>query len=459
MRKERRLGKKPLALLIGTALWCAGSAPALADGDRVEQLEARVAELESLLRQLVTQHEADHQADAAMAQKANAAAEAIKEEVATVAEKFKPVLDEQEKRKKHSFRFGGYIKTDVLFSDYSDGDIAIGSIGRDFYVPSTIPVGGEGESTDVDFHARQTRFYAGSSHLLDNGDELASYLEFDFLVTPGGNERVSNSYLPRMRHAYLRYNNLLLGQTWNTFMDVATLPETLDFVGPADSTTFGRQVMIRYSYNNFDIALENPETTVTPFGGGARIVSDDNLLPDLAARYTHKGDFGHIQIAALLRQLELEEEALGVDDREVGWGLSLSGKFNLGKDDLRWMVTHGDGMGRYVGLNVSNGAVIDDNNQLEAISTTSGFLAYRHWWNDQWRSTAMLSYMDIDNPTRFTGESVTDNVFSAHLNLLYSPTPPLTFGLEYIYAERELENGQSGNMNRIQFSGKYAFSF
>ena len=39
-------------------------------------------------------------------------------------------------------------------------------------------------------------------------------------------------------------------------------------------------------------SAENPETTVMPFGGGARIVTDDNTVPDLTARYNWKGDIG-----------------------------------------------------------------------------------------------------------------------------------------------------------------------
>jgi hypothetical protein len=447
-----------LPLMIAACLGVGAAQPAWADGDRVEQLEARVAELEALLRQLVDQRAKDRAETTEMVQQASAQAQQAQAQVATVVEKVQPVIEEAEHDDKHQFKFGGYVKVDTLFSNYSDGDIASNSIGRDFYVPSTVPVGGEDESTDVDFHARQTRFYFGTDHELDNGDKLSSYVEFDFLVTPGGNERVSNSYLPRMRHAYLKYNNWLVGQTWSTFMDVATLPETLDFVGPAESTSFNRQPMIRYTQGNFAVALENPETTVTPFEGGARITADDSLLPDLTARYTHKGDFGHIQLAGILRQLEYEDEASNVDDREVGWGVSLSGKFNVGRDDIRWMAIHGEGLGRYVGLNVSNGAVITDNNELDAIKTTGGFFSYRHWWNDQWRSTAVFSYMDIDNKRRFTGDSVTDNVWSGHINLLYSPTPPLTFGVEYLYADRELESGQDGSLSRLQFSGKYAFS-
>ena len=152
----------------------------------------------------------------------------------------------------------------------------------------------------------------------------------DFHLSPGGNERVSNSYNPRMRHAFVKYDNWLFGQTWSTFQDVAALAENLDFVGPAESTVFERQPMIRYSRGGFDIALENPETTVTPFGGGARIVTDDGEMPDVIVRYTHKDDWGHVAGAAIVRQLTYDDN-MGIDDTTLGWGVSLTGKIKVGK--------------------------------------------------------------------------------------------------------------------------------
>ncbi len=46
--------------------------------------------------------------------------------------------------------YGGYIKADVLYSDYSDGNPAGNSIGRDWYVPSTTPVGGDDDDGVLD---------------------------------------------------------------------------------------------------------------------------------------------------------------------------------------------------------------------------------------------------------------------------------------------------------------------
>ena len=92
----------------------------------------------------------------------------------------------------------------------------------------------------------------------------------DFLLPPGGNERVSNSYNPRLRHAFFTYGKWLFGQTWSTFQDVGALPESVDFLAASDGIVFERQPMVRYSSAGWQFAIENPETTITPFGGGGK---------------------------------------------------------------------------------------------------------------------------------------------------------------------------------------------
>lgn len=367
--------------------------------------------------------------------------------------------EKAEKKKsseKHSYSFGGFIKATASFSDYSDGDIAANSGLRDFYIPGAVPVGGADESQDFDFGAKESRIGFKSSHLLENGDKITTNIEMDFLLPPGGNERVSNSYNPRLRHAYLTYNNWLFGQTWSTFQDVGALPESVDFLGAADGIVFNRQSMVRYSNGAWQFAIENPETTVTPFGGGARIVTDDNGLPDFVAKYNHKADWGHISFAGLFRQLAYNIGS--VEESTSSTGLSVTGKFKVGaKDDIRFNFASGSGMGRYVALNTANGAVIDASGNLEAIDSTLGAVAYRHQWNSEWRSNFIFSGMSVDNDSALTGSGVTKSVNSVQVNLLHSPVPKLTLGVGFLSANRELESGADGDMFRTIFTAKYAF--
>lgn len=46
---------------------------------------------------------------------------------------------------------------------------------------------------------------------------------------------------------------------------------------------------------------------------------------------------------------------------------------------------------------------------------------------------------------------------SYHANLNDLPVPKLSIGGEIMYASKELENGNDGDMTRLQFAVKYAF--
>jgi hypothetical protein len=61
-----------------------------------------------------------------------------------------------------------------------------------------------------------------------------------------------------------------------------------------------------------------------------------------------------------------------------------------------------------------------------------------------------------DNPNT-VALSTNETVSNASLNLIYSPTQSLSFGGEYIYADREIESGDDGKMSRLQFMAKWAF--
>lgn len=369
-----------------------------------------------------------------------------------------------------SVTIGGYIKMDALVSRFSDGEVGQGT-ARDFYVPSSIPVSdGSGEShTTLDFHAKETRLFIKTDTALD-GHKLGSLIEFDFIsgqvnptisgaATGSGNENVTNAYNPALRRAYVTFDNWLVGQDWTTFQNMAAIPETLDFVAfPSEGTVFARQPQLRYALGGFAVAVENPQTTVQGVGS-----TDDNVLPDLTARYGFKLGGAELMVAGLLRQLKIDNPAVAGppavvarDDTAFGGGVSFSGKIGLGSDDIRFMLTGGDGIGRYVALGTATDAV-PDGSDLDTVPVYAGYVAYRHPWTSRVRSTLTLSGISIDNDTSLSGTGVTKRVYSASANLLYSPVKPLTVGVEFRHAYREVENGNDGNLDRLQFSAKYMF--
>jgi hypothetical protein len=448
---RKSINKALLSLSLAAVLVCS-SGNIFADGDRVQELEIRVAELEALVLRMLENQQAVEEVEVVEVEVLAAAI--AEEKVVEMMAEHEAI--EAEKVHKHSYKFGGYVKADFMYSKYGDGSVASGSAGRDFYIPATVPVGGEGE-TYFDMHVKESRINFKTAHNLDNGAKMTTFVEMDFLLSGHGDERISNSYNPRLRHAFFTYNKWLFGQTWMTFFNVGALPENLDFVGPAESTIFGRQTMIRYTSGAWQFAIENPETTVTPFGGG-RIVADDSYVPDFVARYNMKRDWGSFTAAGIIRQLRYENRGVDIKDSTSGYAISLSGKMKIGeRDDFRWMASVGKGMGRYMGLNTANGAVLDADGDLHAISSWGAFGSYRHFWSEKWRSNLTLGYLAVDNKTEYTGMGVTKKASSVHVNMIYSPLPKLDFGVEFMYAKRKIESGADGDLARLQFSAKYAY--
>ena len=355
-----------------------------------------------------------------------------------------------------TYKFGGYAKFDTMFSDYSDGTPDGNSLMRQFYYAPQIPIGDGTGSSDMttDFQARESRLNFRVDHKTAGGNSVTAFVEMDFFTHGDGNEVVSNSYSPRLRHAFIKYDKWTFGQTWSTFQDVAALPEALDFVGPAESTTFIRQSMIRYTTGNLELAVENPQTFVS---GGTR---DLSTMPDLIGRYTFKLDGGsYVKLAGLVRSLKIQDTGGGSQEDATAWGVSASTKFVFGNgNDLRAMVNFGDGIGRYVGLGfVPDGYIDDTTGAIETAESLSWFVSYRAVWNDKWRSNFMYGTNSIDYTDDTQVGGLNDNATSIHVNLIHNVLPKLDIGAEFIWGEREIVTGVDGDFTRFMLSAKYAF--
>ncbi|WP_345335157.1 DcaP family trimeric outer membrane transporter [Ferrimonas pelagia] len=358
--------------------------------------------------------------------------------------------------------FGGYVKTDFMVSHYDNGAPSDDSLSRQFYVPGTIFGDSSRGNTVTDFQARETRFNFTSANDL-GGHKLKFFLELDFFTHSDGNQRVSNSYSPRLRHATVTFDNWTAGQTWSTFQNPGALPEALDFVGAAEGTPFIRQGLLRYTMGGFQFAIENPKTTLTDYATGGRIESDSNYVPDVVGRYNFTSGDASFSVAAVLRQLEIEETvniggngAMSLDESEFGYGVSFAGVVPvMGDDKLKFMLNYGDGIGRYIALNYANAAVVSADGSLDTVSSVSGFVSYQHWWSSKWRSNATVSAFEADYDSSLMG-SANESAYSGNINLLYSPVKPVTIGAEWLYANNEKTGGEDGELNRFMVSFKYA---
>jgi hypothetical protein len=446
MSPRQRAARKPLfaAITLG-ALACTP----LAHADTIDELKQAI---DALTRQVA---ELERQQAAAARERASDATKAVT--AGRPKGSFK--LPESDT----SVTLGGYVKLDAVFSNPSAG---VGNVGDLQLSPSSIAVGpdaGDHEHNQVKFGARETRLFAKTNTPTPLGD-LDTHVEIDFYGADG-NESVSNSHGLRLRHAYFSLGRFLAGQTWTNFMNPAALPETLDFGGPAGQI-FDRQAQVRWTDTvalpgiatpaRWSVALENPETVAT-VPGGASFRADDDHVPDVTGQVALDTTFGRFSVHGLVRQVSVDSGAApAANARRIGGGISVAGIVPaIGKDDLRFTASAGNAIGRY-----ANGffpdAVVAPRGDLALPTQWTVFAGYRHYWTDRLRSSLVLSMAHENNPAAAPANT-NRSARSAHVNLIWSPVDHADVGVEYLYADRETEDGQKGHLDRLQASAKYAF--
>lgn len=340
-------------------------------------------------------------------------------------------------------KLGGYVKTDLTY----DLDADLGPSLAATAVPT-----GSGASSEESFrmHSLQSRLNFSASQ----GD-LKVFVEADFF-TGDSSELVSNSRHKRLRHAYGQVGDLLIGQTWSTFMDKnwVLYPSTVDFAGPAGAT-FIRQSMIRWSFDNgWDFALENPENRVIDPAVDADADGEgDNLgrdtLPDVVLRYAQTGDLSW-QVAGLFQQFEVDGGAAD-GEREDNIGLSGGINVNTGGNNS-FSIKANVNSNRYTYYGFANPAAVVEGSDIELVDHGAVVAAYNIDWGDA-RTTIAYGTVSFDDD-HLDGTSAED-VSTFHLNYRWSPYENVDFGVELSWADLELVNGDDGDATRLQFGAQY----
>jgi hypothetical protein len=300
--------------------------------------------------------------------------------------------------------------------------------------------------------------------------QLRTFIEGDFFGTNGVESRTNF----RLRHAFAQFHGLLIGQTWSTFSDPAADHQDMDFEGINGENVI-RQAQIRYTWQvrkdlSVAAALETPEVSLT---GGQGV----NLVPDLVGRTIWSfHEVGHLQAAVVFRQIRGEPDppATGVRSA-IAWGASLSGvvpfrKFKL-TDRFIFQLNLGEGIARYINdLNSLGGqgqgqdAVFDSvTGDMKPLPAVGWYFDYEHQWKEweaartmKLRSSLIWSFVEVNNLDFQPGNAYKlTNRYS--LNLVFSPTPRIDCGIEYIYGTRTNFDGLQGAANQLQLVGIFRF--
>lgn len=279
--------------------------------------------------------------------------------------------------------------------------------------------------------------------------DVGGKIEVDFL----GGTNLDNL---RIRHAYLTYGDWLIGQTWSNFAVPDYMPETIDALGYVGGSV-KRTPQVRYTYKFA------PATNLVLAAEDSKDSSSNMRLPALTARLNHKFS-DTLAISARAMGSEKKTDA----DTETAWGVGLGAKLDLtDKTFIKADYYHVKGDSSFVSWTNPGFVTNADKDIVETDEFDSITLGITQQFNTQWRGTLGYGYMKADENDDYINASadktkINKDLWQAWANVFYSPTKPISFGLEYVYGEREAfgaaPNGsKKGEDNRLNAVAIYNF--
>jgi hypothetical protein len=329
----------------------------------------------------------------------------------------------------------------------------------------------------------ETRFRFTSSNDSDMGKVTTNFeahvWNYDHAATFTGSSQ-------NIRHAYVTVGNLLMGQTWSTFMgNLVYAAETVDFAGQAGAY-FVRQPQVRYTLplegiGKLAIALEtgdrlttvsssiNASATLTAGDGAGNAVTEvETKTPDIVASLTANVGPGVIVVDVLSDTTRVADSTGTADASTSVTVFNVMGKFGLGgKNNVKFMVGSG-GNTSYMPFMTKVNVVLNDAGDgvtLEAKDKHQAINAALQWWLDDvsrinvaYGSLAITFDADVA-----PGTARTNSRTSTHINYVRDLTPTVNLGVEYLTMAEAKESGKGftgetdDSMSRLQVGVRAMF--
>ena len=350
---------------------------------------------------------------------------------------------------------GGRVSLDTIYLSQANGKEGGSNSNDQFFNANNIPIDVEGEDSELSLTARHTKFWIKTRTQQVNEKPLLTLIEVDFWGS-NGNEKNSNSYNLRLRHAYMVYNGWTVGQTNSLFIG-SSKPHTL--LSPVDDV-FMRQPLISYKkrFENSSLALsfEEPESVIMTSSGDKISVNDDRL-PDFIMKYEQHSGWSDYSLSLLLRELHIDkEEEQEISDTLFVYGMNFTAHLHTSNDNtLTFGFVGGKGIGRYMATSFFPSATITDENKLEAQLSWGTHLAYEHWFNPKVRLNIATGKVETNNV--LTLGTIDKKAWSEHIGIQYNPLKKLLLGIEYVHGERILQNKERYAVDRLYLRGSYDF--
>jgi hypothetical protein len=198
--------------------------------------------------------------------------------------------------------------------------------------------------------------------------------------------------------------------------------------------------------------------------------------PDITFASYWAQPWGHIDFKFVGRLLQVNDGRF-IDKKIFGYGGGISGDVKPGwlgwsKDDITFQFTVGDGIGRYI--NESDNAALATNFTssptsaaaagniiVRSVSAFGASGGYQHWWLPNLRSNVTFGYARYNYPSQLIGPAqsfdTNKELFTAHVNLIWSPVAFIDTGIEYAWSQRTVMANIRGKQQ--YFVGKFRVKF
>lgn len=308
--------------------------------------------------------------------------------------------------------------------------------------------------SDASINASRLGVYFNSPDKAVTGNVEADFFDSSNMGTGDGKFRI--------RHAYFTYKDWTFGQTWSLMSNMETRTESVDYT-QFMGTSYTRTPQVRYDWKidqNHDLkfALEHTGSRVSAF-------------PSLTGRYTFKQG----PLTALAQGFVNEKSVDVAKDtvKKVSWGAGTGLKYQFDPQqsvqanyqyivgDQKFMpYTTQSGLANATALNAAGDFSLDqDKTDLLMNKLHSFNIGYSYKFNDQWRSNLSASLFEYDDNTEYAklNQDANKRLTDYAANIFYSPAEQIDIGLEYHQGKREVFDGRTADVSRLNFVSMYKF--
>lgn len=266
----------------------------------------------------------------------------------------------------------------------------------------------------------------------------------------------------RIRHAFFTYKDWTFGQTWSLMSNMETRTESVDYT-QFMGTSYTRTPQVRYDWkinskSDLKVALEYTGSRVSAF-------------PTLTGRYTVKAG----ALTALAQGFVNEKSVDVAKDtvKKVSWGAGAGLKYQLSPaqsvqanyqyivGDQKFMpYTTQTGLTNATSLNAAGDFSLNaQKTDLEMNKLNSLNIGYSYKFNPQWRANLSASIFDFDDDSAYAklNPDANKRLTDYAANLFYSPAEQIDIGMEYHQGKREVFDGRTADVSRINFVSMYKF--